>query len=674
MKKIIFKTLLVSLFVVPLLSACNKQGNKTKEVTLAFKNAEETVEMASKPDLYDFVDFSLEKELLTFSLDEEIALIEDGHILSPIEMGTTNLVAKYNDLEKTCKLTIVDSRRIEGFPSLTTFETPSVYQSPYVNKWGYQAKKEGRDLFVYAFQKVPSDRTLNPNNMNNVMVSFFGNGITGFDYFMNEDNSSSISGDEAFNALISYQKLFVEKSGTTLKYYLKLSFKNDIPDSLLLQFYAKDTNDSNKSYGGADKYVLKNGTYYHTHIGEGWSVSEKLGMPHYSMYVTPSQYQAPVPERNGFNFAARKEGLYLHLYQIVDSIKTDYITDNDAKWHSATHVEMEIWNHGIGYGWNGTYFAGWTNGSYYINNNNGLKGFDLQVKTSASGAKIRIDYEFFLYFDNNLENPSDGPYAYIKPYFFDPSFGEARFNENDVVSFRDERFLHTIRGNSVGVHAQVNELDDPFTTTHATSRVNKFSSQGLRKQDLTLFIGDSFFEYDNWWVNFFTDFAGKNVFSSAIGGTRITQWLNWNDALIAPYAEEGKIDNIVIHLGYNDIGQNAAKVSAPRLEAFLEQLIEMIHTNYPSAHIYPMGVGQSYWFKSQNWEVSLALDALTNAYAADKSYVTFVDMDAVYNQYLTDNPSATLQSFFKDGTHPKNENYHYLVEALQAAGCTFTNL
>ena len=34
---------------------------------------------------------------------------------------------------------------------------------------------------------------------------------------------------------------------------------------------------------------------------------------------------------------------------------------------------------------------------------------------------------------------------------------------------------------------------------------------------------------------------------------------------------------------------------------------------------------------------------------------------------------GTLESFFKDGTHPKNENYKYIIRALEEAGCVIEN-
>ena len=186
---------------------------------------------------------------------------------------------------------------------------------------------------------------------------------------------------------------------------------------------------------------------------------------------------------------------------------------------------------------------------------------------------------------------------------------------------------------------------------------------------MTLFIGDSFFEDDNWWVNFYNDYQGKACFTSAIGGTKVTQWLNWISSLVEPFA--GNMKNLVIHLGYNDV--NASKISATQLEKYLERLFDLLHNAYPEANIYYFGIGTSYWFKTSQNTRAKETDDLTKSYAETCDYLTYIDMDEeVYNKYISET-GKTLESFFKDGTHPKNENYSYIMNALEKAGCVIAN-
>ena len=58
------------------------------------------------------------------------------------------------------------------------------------------------------------------------------------------------------------------------------------------------------------------------------------------------------------------DGLYIKIEQYVDNV----VIKNDPSDWISTHVEMELWNHCIGYGWDGTYLAFFANGNYYINN------------------------------------------------------------------------------------------------------------------------------------------------------------------------------------------------------------------------------------------------------------------------------------------------------------------
>ena len=134
---------------------------------------------------------------------------------------------------------------------------------------------------------------------------------------------------------------------------------------------------------------------------------------------------------------------------------------------------------------------------------------------------------------------------------------------------------------------------------------------------MTLFIGDSFFESDNWWINFYNDYQNKACFTSAIGGTKVTQWLNWIPSLVDPFADN--VENIVIHLGYNDV--NTTGITALQLEMHLEDLFARLHAAYPEANIYYYGIGTSYWFQYSNNTRAKETDNLTKAFAErlDKS-------------------------------------------------------
>lgn len=394
-----------------------------------------------------------------------------------------------------------------------------------------------------------------------------------------------------------------------------------------------------------------------------------------STFVTPDAYNMPVKSKCGFQASAVDTGLYLYSYQIVDKTFKDN-PDNDAKWKNASHVEYEIWNGDFGYGWDGTYVAMWQDGSYYINSEKNVKELRTKVFFSEQNdGKTKVEYYMFIGFNNNT-NSSDAAYAYIKYNFFDAEDNMMPYNENDFINFKEDRMVHTHAGNSVSVHDAVDGIDNPHESTWANKFKNKFNSLGLKKENLTLFIGDSYFEEEGWWTSFYSDYASKNVFTSAIGGTKSWEWIHYLDSLVKPYASsEGKIQNIVVHLGYNEIVGCNSILTSDILEYHIVSLLEKIHENYPESNIYYFGIGASSYFDSisDKKDRSLETDTKTKEYSTSKSWLTFIDTNEIVNKYLNDHPGSTKSSFYKDGTHPKNENYSYFINALTEAGCIISD-
>ncbi len=394
-----------------------------------------------------------------------------------------------------------------------------------------------------------------------------------------------------------------------------------------------------------------------------------------STFVTPDQYNMPVKEKCGFQASAVDTGLYLYSYQIGTKKFVDN-KDNDAKWKNASHVEYEIWNGDFGYGWDGTYIAMWQDGSYYINSEKNVKELTTKVKfTDLDNGKIKAEYFMFIGFNNNI-NSSDPAYAYIKYNFFDAEDNKTPYNDDDFINFKDDRMVHTHAGQSVSVHDAVDGVDNPHQVTWANKFKSQFSTLGLSKENLTLFIGDSYFETEGWWKTFYTDYASKNVFSSAIGGTKSWEWTHYLDDLVKPYEDSnGKIKNIVVHLGYNEIvGCNTTLTSAI-LESHITSLLEKIHSQYSETNIYYFGIGASSYFDTvaDKKQRSEEVDALTKAYAKDKTWLTFIDTNDLVRAYMNDNPGYSKASFYKDNTHPKNENYKYFMDALTEAGCVISD-
>lgn len=544
------------------------------------------------------------------------------------------------------------------FPALDSFKPDAIYASTAINKWEYQAKVEGNFVYIYVVQYFKGaldasgevDLTENHILVNSEIGDFVlcsngayelasGNGVTDIDYCANATNSKT-------------------------EYYLKVTLENEL-EGILASIYSYD-NRSQSSYNNSDFMVEIKGTYYHSHIMETLYIAENIQFKSEKLYRTPTQYQSPIPNVWGYDMQSSREGLYIYVYQNVSNI----VSGNNQKFED-THVEFSIFHHSFGYGATvggiaETYVSIWPDKTFYVNNMINVVGVDLE-STTVIGNKI--EYRLFLRFNNNLDHPQDGPYAFIKVRTFDPTDNCHPYEEKDIVEYRDDRFLHISKGNSLFVYEKITQIDNPFETNYLDSRINTWNQgQFQNVKDMTLFIGDSFFESDNWWINFYNDYKNKACFTSAIGGTTVTQWLNWIPSLVSPFA--GNVKNIVIHLGYNDV--NISYVTAAQLEVHLQDLFTRIHKAYPEANIYYMGIGTSYWFQSSGNTRAKATDDLTKAYAETCPYLTFIDMDECYAKYMRET-GGTLESFFKDGTHPKNENYKYLMNALIESGCVIAN-
>lgn len=146
---------------------------------------------------------------------------------------------------------------------------------------------------------------------------------------------------------------------------------------------------------------------------------------------------------------AADDGLYLNMVQYVDNV----VRTGDA-WNQQTHVEMEIWQGDFGYGWGGTYFAFFLDGSYYCNNNTNITEIEYRVTITDRGAdysdgfRYAISYEIYIGFANNLGAPQDGPYAYVKLMSYTPGESNVGYENATTITKDGVRTLWTDNCNS----------------------------------------------------------------------------------------------------------------------------------------------------------------------------------------------------------------------------------
>ena len=140
-----------------------------------------------------------------------------------------------------------------------------------------------------------------------------------------------------------------------------------------------------------------------------------------------------------------------------------------------------------------------------------------------------------------------------------------------------------------------------------------------------------------------------------ISGSQTKDWLMSREKLI----NQVEAKNIIMHIGTNDINDNAVKKSADEYYYDVTRLINYISEENPSSKIYYFGienrVGPSYLSANKMSEV--VTNRIRDEYALTNENFTYIDSPSVYNadqgKYVCD-----------DGIHPSYEGYKYYVEML----------
>lgn len=537
----------------------------------------------------------------------------------------------------------------------SSYETPKAYGSGAPASYTYDAKVLQDSIHIHMTQTISEQQA-----QAYIEVDVMDEALLGPDTPLKikayADNTAEIPKIDCIDG----HSLIVKREGKNIEYLLKIKCSRDLSGLTRMKFYSYDPVKKTR-YNDHDLVVTSSGNKLHTHAGKGWYVSSRIGFKPESLYLLPGAAQVPLPDKWGFTASAEDEGLYIYAYQ-----KHRY-TEGKNKWSSTSHMEFSLYQHNIGYGPTDgfnkeTYIALWKSGDASINNMTNILAYELNTTLTEE----MTEYRFFIRFNNNFDNPQDGPYAMIKPRSFDPGDNRRPYSYEDIVEFRDNRFVHTTKGSSYMFNRTLNKVINHYEEDWLQNKVNDFRNHGLEdKENLTLFIGDSFFDV-GWWENFYTDYCGKAAHTAAIGGTTTWQWLNWTESLIKTF--DKNLKNIIIHLGYNDLNYTNNGVTAEEIEFYTERFINLLHSIYPDANIFYCGIGTSEWFAVKPEKRAKTCDALAKAFCESRSYVTFVDMDAAYARYMEET-GGNLNSFFKDRTHPKNENYKYLMEQITLAGC-----
>ena len=170
----------------------------------------------------------------------------------------------------------------------------------------------------------------------------------------------------------------------------------------------------------------------------------------------------------------------------------------------------------------------------------------------------------------------------------------------------------------------------------------------------SLFCGDSFFDTRYNWTTFYSDFAGKDVFSSAIGTTRTEDWMYMCPELVTAF-EPAKI---FLHVGTNNINDEGdnGKIAAAKLIDLLQEFRYQV----PEAKIYLFGIERTTnpSFSSSYAKSSEANSIVSSYLAKNPDLATYLDSPSVFEEDI-DN------YLLSDGLHPNANGYAAYVDMVE---------
>ena len=219
-------------------------------------------------------------------------------------------------------------------------------------------------------------------------------------------------------------------------------------------------------------------------------------------------------------------------------------------------------------------------------------------------------------------------------------------NKEVTVTAKSEHFETTFK-----VSTKQFDFEDRVTAYENAWNVNKFKGQ-------TVYLGDSFFDAQ-FWGNFYTLFAKKDVLQQGISATTVTDWMLFAQRLI--YPQEPK--EIVMHLGTNDMFDD--KLSNEDNLANIKLLFAQIYERLPEVKIYYFSVEPrtSALFGKTNAQQKAYLDVFNNGvkeYAQSEDRLVYLDSA----QYFYDNSGNVISSQMKDGCHPINSLYESVYKKM----------
>ena len=367
--------------------------------------------------------------------------------------------------------------------------------------------------------------------------------------------------------------------------------------------------------------------------------------------------RSDAPNRFDYRGWAKDDGLYLNMVQYVDSYVQGGVS---GTWADITHVEMELWNGDVGYGWDGTYLAFFPDGSYYINNMANVTDIKYRLTVTdrgadyAGGYRYELSYEIYLGFSNNAGS-ADGPYAFVKMMSLTPGESSKGY-ENAVTVSKDggERILWTEESKSVEFRESgVVGKDSKYNTSPYEAKIEQYKKDWKEKGHdgkTTIFIGDSFFDGE-FWSKFYELYEDKDVLRCGVSSSTSYDW----EIFTASFLSETAPKNIVMHIGTNNIYDD--RDDAYTATSALQKLFSYMHETLPTTNLYYFGITRR-TYDDAKIAIANEVNAAMEQWVAQRDYITFIGgtVDRLTGDKLRDN------------VHPREDDecnaYEIFVEEL----------
>lgn len=218
-------------------------------------------------------------------------------------------------------------------------------------------------------------------------------------------------------------------------------------------------------------------------------------------------------------------------------------------------------------------------------------------------------------------------------------------------------------------------------TTFSPNRIEpaakRYEAEGgtltTAKQNGTVFVGDSYFTV-GYWKDFYTDFADEDAYLLGVAGSNVDEWLVCSERLFYSLNPS----EIIVHLGFNDIYNEAAYMTAPEIAEKLITLLSSYHEKFPDAKVYFCSIESSKWSNNYNksFETAPAVNAAIIAFADECHWLTYVntryifcddEQKVVYKDGDGNADDNDDTGIYGQGSHPSVIAYDEYKKAIDAA-------